>query len=72
LRPDLRVAIYNIDLWAKGPGLALQSLQRGDNPAQLAAVQVIANLDADVLLLTGIDYDLQGLTLTAFADRHRL
>lgn len=66
---DLRIATYNVDFWAKGPGLALQSLQRGDNPAQLAAVQVIANLDADVLLLTGIDYDLHGDTLAALEKR---
>ncbi|OYU41468.1 MAG: endonuclease [Pseudorhodobacter sp. PARRP1] len=58
-----------MDLWAKGPGLALQALQRGDNPAQLAAVQVIAGLDADVLLLTGIDYDLRGETLAALEAR---
>ena len=65
----LRIATYNIDLWAKGPGLALQSLQRGDNPAQLAAVQGIVALNADVLLLTGIDYDLQGATLAALESR---
>ncbi|MDO8985265.1 endonuclease/exonuclease/phosphatase family protein [Cypionkella sp.] len=69
MRPDLRVAIYNIDFWAKGPGLALQSLTRGDNPAQLAAIQVIAKLDANVLLLTGIDYDLHGDTLAALEKR---
>ncbi|GLS85321.1 hypothetical protein GCM10010873_02940 [Cypionkella aquatica] len=49
--------------------MALQSLRRGDNPAQMAAVQVIADLDADVLLLTGIDYDLQGKTLAALESR---
>lgn len=69
LRPELRIATYNIDFWAKGPGLALQSLQRGDNPAQQAAVQVIAALNADVLLLTGIDYDLRGETLAALEQR---
>ena len=54
---------------AKGPGLTLQSLQRGDDPAQMAAVQVIAALGADVLLLTGFDYDLRGQALNALADR---
>ena len=44
-------------------------MQRGDNPAQLAAIQVIAKLDADVLLLTGIDYDLRGDTLAALERR---
>lgn len=54
---------------AKGPGLTLQALRRGDDPKHLAAVQVIVALNADVLLLTGFDYDLQGLALTALADR---
>lgn len=65
----LRIATYNAEMAAFGPGLALQSLQRGDDPVQLAAVQVIAALDADVLLLTGIDYDLGGETLAALAGR---
>ncbi|MFC3182918.1 endonuclease/exonuclease/phosphatase family protein [Cypionkella sinensis] len=44
-------------------------MQRGDNPAQLAAVQVITKLNADVLLLTGIDYDLRGETVAALEAR---
>ena len=47
--------------------MALQALLRGDDPAQLAAAQVLATLNADVILLTGIDYDLRGQTLSAFA-----
>lgn len=46
----------------------LQAL-RGDDPQAAAVVQVIAALDADVLLVTGIDYDLRGETLTALAER---
>jgi hypothetical protein len=46
----------------------LQSLQRGGSPSQQAAVQVIVALDADVLLLTGIDYDLNGETVAALAE----
>ena len=65
LAEPIRIATYNIDLWGKGPGLVMQSLQRGGTAQQMAAVQVIANLDADVLLLTGIDYDLRGATLDA-------
>lgn len=65
----LRIATYNIGFWGKGPGLVLQSLQRGGTPAQIAAVQVIAKLDADVLLLTGIDYDQNGQTLAALEKR---
>ncbi len=65
----IRIATYNIGLWGKGPGLVLDSLQRGGNPQQMAAVSVIARLDADVLLLTGIDYDLRGATLGALEGR---
>lgn len=41
----------------------------GDDPQAAAVVAVIAALDADVLLLTGIDYDMRGETLAALADR---
>ena len=67
LADSLRIATYNADLSAQGPGLALQALQRESDPSQLAAAQVLATLDADVVLLTGIDYDLRGQTLAAFA-----
>jgi hypothetical protein len=63
----LRIATYNAELTAKGPGLALQDLQRGSDPSQRAAAAVLTALNADVVLLTGIDYDLHGQTLAAFA-----
>lgn len=47
----------------------LQSLRKGEDPQQAAVVGVIGALDADVLLLTGIDYDLQGAALGALAAR---
>lgn len=65
----LRVATYNADLSAFGPGLVLQDLQKGKNPQHQAVVQAIAALDADILLLTAIDYDLRGEALAALADR---
>jgi hypothetical protein len=63
----LRLAIYNVDLSDRGPGLVLQSLQKGGSPAQTALVRNIIALDADILLLTGIDYDAEGKTLAALA-----
>ena len=47
----------------------LQILDRGEDPKVAAVVQVIIALNADVLLLTGIDYDLRGAALGALADR---
>lgn len=65
---SLRIATYNADLSRAGPGLMLQAI-RGDDPQVAAVVRVIAALDADVLLLTGIDYDMRGEALAALADR---
>lgn len=68
LAETLRIATYNADLSRAGPGLILQAL-KGDDPQAAAVVQVISALDADVLLITGIDYDLRGDTLAALAER---
>lgn len=45
----------------------LQSLQEGGSDQQNAVIASIAALNADVLLLTGIDYDAGGQTLAALA-----
>lgn len=68
LRDALRIATYNIDFSDKGPGLVLQSLLTGGNAQQQAVVSGIAALNADILLLTGIDYDAGGMTLAVLAD----
>lgn len=65
----LRLATYNPDLSAPGPGLVLDSLTRAPTRQQQAVVQAIAALQADVLVITGLDFDLQGLALAALADR---
>lgn len=65
----LRLATYNAELSAEGPGLILQRLLRDDDPKLKAVVTVIAALDADVLLITGIDYDLRQVALDALAMR---
>ncbi len=64
----MRIATYNPELTDQGPGLVLQALRRGDDPKMVAVAGVIVALDADILLLTGIDYDATGLTLRALAD----
>ena len=53
----------------RGPGLLLHHLTRKDDPEIEAALTVIAGLDADVLLLTDIDYDLDGEALAALNAR---
>ena len=63
----LRIATYNVELNRAGPGLLLRDIQKGEDPQIAAVVQVIVALQADVVLLTGFDYDLDLVALTAFA-----
>ena len=64
----LRVATYDPGLSRKGPGLLLRDLTRED--AQIdAAIAVIAEARPDILLLTGIDWDHDGLALAALRRR---
>ena len=64
----LRIATYNPEMTDQGPGLVLQALRRGEDAKMVAVVAVIVALKADVLLLTGIDYDAEGATIGALAE----
>lgn len=57
---EMRVATWNADLSRKGPGLLLRDIQKGE-----VDVSLIAALDADVLLLTDVDYDMDLVALKA-------
>lgn len=65
----LRVAVYATELSRDGPGLLLRDIRRGGEAQVEAVVATIARANADVLLLTGIDWDLGGAALAALADR---
>ncbi|MBL4930125.1 endonuclease/exonuclease/phosphatase family protein [Fuscibacter oryzae] len=65
----LRLATWNAELTRFGPGLLLRSLSGTKDPQAAAAVTVIGALDADVLLITGIDFDARGQAAQALADR---
>jgi hypothetical protein len=65
----LRLATWDASLSRRGPGLLLQDILSGRDAQVEAALRVIAALDADVLLLTGMDWDLDLVALGALADR---
>lgn len=65
----LRIATWNADLTRRGPGLLLQDLRRENMPQIEAFMAVLRELDADILLLTGVDYDTRQLALVALVDR---
>jgi hypothetical protein len=65
----LRVATWNVGLDRTGPGLLVAELSRNEAPQIAAVVRVLAALDADVILLTAMDYDRGGVALGLLADR---
>lgn len=64
-----RVATFNADLARRGPGVLLRDILRGKDAQIDAVVAVIGAADPDILLLTGIDYDLSLAALGALRDR---
>lgn len=68
--PDrIRVATYAPELDRKGPGLLLRDIVKGEDPQVQAVVEVIAEVDPDILLLTGFDFDHANAALAALAGR---
>jgi hypothetical protein len=65
----LRIATWNIDMDRTGPGLLVAELSRAEAPQAEAVVRVLAALDADVILLTSLDYDRGGVALALLAER---
>lgn len=69
LADPLKIATYNVELTRAGPGLLLRDIEAGQDPTVEAVVSVLAALDADVILLTGIDYDMGGVAAAALGAR---
>lgn len=64
----LRVATYNPDLARKGPGLLLRDILSGKDARIAAVLAVLVDLDADIVVLTEVDFDHGRVALTALAD----
>ena len=65
----LRIATYHTELSRDGPGLLLRDILSEEDPQVLAVIRVIQAADADVIVLAGVDYDLDGVAMNALADR---
>ncbi len=65
----LRIATWNVGLDRAGPGLLVKDLDEGEDPQTAAVVRVLAALDADVILLTAVDYDRGGVALGLLSER---
>lgn len=64
----MRIATWQIELSRDGPGLLLRDLTRGEDAQIEAAIKVLIALDADIILLTDMDYDFGLVALNHFAD----
>ncbi len=60
--------MFHTELARDGPGLLLRDILSGDDPQVMAVARVLTHVDADILVLAGIDYDHRGLALGALAD----
>lgn len=68
-QPDhLRIATYNADLSRKGPGLLLRDILSGQDAQIAAVIATLADLDADILVLTDVDFDYDLVALSALAN----
>lgn len=63
----VRVATFNVDISARGPGILLADLGKGDAPRATVAARMIAAVDPDIVVLQGVDYDAGLATLAALA-----
>ncbi len=64
-----RIATYSADLGRFGPGILLSDLRRASNKQTGPMIAVLLRLDADILVLTDIDFDARGEALLALTDR---
>ena len=67
LAQTIRIATYNPELTRAGPGLLLQAVRSRADAQVQAVVTVLARLDADAVVLTGVDYDYGQSAITALA-----
>lgn len=63
----IRIATFHTELSARSPAAMLHSILRQD-PVPVAIAQHIANAQADIIVLQGIDYDTQHHGLNALRD----
>ncbi|RMD90568.1 MAG: endonuclease/exonuclease/phosphatase family protein [Alphaproteobacteria bacterium] len=64
----LRIATWHAPLSREGPGLLLRDIRR-DDPAIARVADILVALRPDILLLTDLDWDLEGAALAAFSER---
>ncbi len=63
------MAVWNVELQRRGPGLLLRDIEGGEDPQVAAVAAVVAKARPDILLLLSVDYDHGLAALDALAAR---
>lgn len=61
----VRVAVFNMSLSRKGPGLAWKALAEARQESVLAAAEIVRQVNPDVIAVLELDHDREGLALAA-------
>lgn len=64
----LRIAFFHTELSRDGPGILLADILSGEDPQVLAVADVVRAVGPDILVLAGVDWDLERHALNALAD----
>ena len=62
----IRISTFAAPLTRDGPGLLLRDIVRGDDTQIAAVIDIIREVDADILVMTAMDWDAGQAALTAF------
>ena len=65
----VRIATYDADLTAKGPGLLLRDIAGTGSPRLRTTLSLLTQAAPDILLLVGVDYDYYLTALSGLRDR---
>ncbi len=69
LADTLKIATFNTELHRKGPGILLRDITRGKDRQVIQISHLIARVDADIILLQGVDFDAHLAALSALRDQ---
>jgi hypothetical protein len=65
---DIRFAVFNAELTRRNPGLLVRDLMKGNDPQIAQVVGIIQAIKPDILLLSGTDFDAQGIAISLLRD----
>lgn len=69
LADPIRLAIYNVSMSRKGPGILLRDISSGKDDQTITIIQILQKVEPDILLILDFDNDAEMRTLKSFQER---